>query len=110
MLNFYQEDKWRVSVQEEDGLNNHYYIFPKNKQLFWQLAQSNGGIILRFIGKYAQQLPVEEHSIFVSNIPHKSDVATFIRTSTYCKRDKKAGYLGAIFPGTNRPRTQTPKY
>ena len=82
MLNFYQEDKWRVSVQEEDGLNNHYYIFPKNKQLFWQLAQSNGGIILRFIGKYAQQLPVEEHSIFVSNIPHKSDVATFIRTST----------------------------
>lgn len=62
--------------------NNQYYIFPKDEQLFWQLAQSNGGIILRFIGKYAQQLPVSEHSIFISNQSHKSVVVNFIRTST----------------------------
>lgn len=67
---------------EDKRQNNQYYIFPKNEQLFWQLAQSNGGIILRFIGKYAQQLPVHEHSIFVSNQSHKSVVVNFIRTST----------------------------
>lgn len=77
-----KEENWRTSYQREDGQNNDYYIFPKDKQAFWALAEKHGGIILRFISKFAQTLPYYEHIITVSNNPHKSDVGLFIRTST----------------------------
>lgn len=77
-----KEENWRFSYQREDGQNNDYYIFPKDKQAFWKLAEENGEIQLRFISKYAQSLPCYQHIITVGKNPHKSAVGVFIRTST----------------------------
>lgn len=77
-----KEENWRISYQREDGQNNDYYIFPKDKQSFWTLAEKHGGILLRFIGKKEQPLPCYEHIITVSKHPHQSDVGVFLRTST----------------------------
>ena len=77
-----KEENWRISYRREDGQNNDYYIFPKDKQAFWKLAEENGEIQLRFIGKYAQSLPCYQHIITVGKNPHKSAVGVFIRTST----------------------------
>ncbi|MDD7578231.1 MAG: HNH endonuclease [Elusimicrobia bacterium] len=77
-----KEENWDHSSQRQDGQNNDYYIFPKGKQDFWKLAEKNGEIHLRFIGKYAQALPCYQHIITVGKNPHKSAVGVFIRTST----------------------------
>lgn len=77
-----KEENWHISYQRKDGQNNDYYIFPKDKQAFWKLAEENGEIHLRFIGKYEQSLPCYQHIITVGKNPHKSAVGVFIRTST----------------------------
>lgn len=77
-----KEENWGHSSQRQDGQNNDYYIFPKDKQAFWKLAEKYGEIHLQFIGKYAQALPCYEHIIIVGKNPHKSNVGVFIRTST----------------------------
>lgn len=82
-----KEENWRFSYQRKDGQNNDYYIFPKDKQVFWKLAENHGGILVRFISKFAQKLPCYEHSITVSKNAHKSDVGAFIRTSTIRNTD-----------------------
>ena len=77
-----KEENWHISYQRKDGQNNDYYIFPKDKQAFWKLAEENGEIHLRFIGKYEQAVPCYQHIITVGKNPHKSAVGVFIRTST----------------------------
>lgn len=77
-----KEENWCFSYQRKDGQNNDYYIFPKDKQAFWKLAEENGEIHLRFIGKYEQAVPCYQHIITVGKNPHKSAVGVFIRTST----------------------------
>lgn len=77
-----KEENWHISYQRKDGQNNDYYIFPKDKQAFWKLAEETGEIHLRFIGKYGQAVPCYQHIITVGKNPHKSAVGVFIRTST----------------------------
>lgn len=76
-------ENWDKEDQEKDGQNNQYYIFPKDKQEFWNLAEKNGAIILHFVGRFSQQLPYYEHIIRVGK-QHKTDytVTNFIRRST----------------------------
>lgn len=77
-----KDENWYISYQRKDGQNNDYYIFPKDKQAFWTLAEQNGEILLRFISKFSSPLPQTQHFITISKTPHTSDVSTFIRTST----------------------------
>lgn len=77
-----KEENWDHSSQRQDGQNNDYYIFPKGKQDFWKLAEENGEIHLRFIGKYAQELPCYEHIITVGKNHKNYTVSNFIRRST----------------------------
>lgn len=76
-------ENWDKEDQEKDGQNNRYYIFPKDKQEFWNVAEKNGAIILHFVGRFSQQLPYYAHIIRVGK-KHNKDytVTNFIRTST----------------------------
>ncbi|WP_177748044.1 HNH endonuclease [Candidatus Avelusimicrobium fimicolum] len=77
-----KEENWHISYQRKDGQNNDYYIFPKDKQAFWKLAEENGEIHLRFIGKYEQSLPCYQHIITVGKNHKNYTVSNFIRRST----------------------------
>lgn len=90
-----KEENWRISYQREDGQNNDYYIFPKEKQSFWTLAEKHGGILLRFIDKHSSQLPQKQHFITTSQTPHTTDVSTFIRNSTIGNK-----YISKLFKDT----------
>ena len=90
-----KEENWRISYQREDGQNNDYYIFPKDKHDFWTLAEKHGGILLRFIGKFSSQLPQKQHFITTSETPHTTDVSTFIRNSTIGNK-----YISKLFKDT----------
>lgn len=94
-MSYRKEENWRISYQREDGQNNDYYIFPKDKQAFWTLAEQNGGILLRFISKFSSPLPQTQHSITTSQTPHTTDVSTFIRNSTIENR-----YISKLFKDT----------
>lgn len=77
-----KEENWCFSYQRKDGQNNDYYIFPKDKQAFWKLAEENGEIHLRFIGKYEQAVPCYQHIITVGKNHKNYTVSNFIRRST----------------------------
>ena len=77
-----KEENWHISYQRKDGQNNDYYIFPKDKQAFWKLAEENGEIHLRFIGKYEQAVPCYQHIITVGKNHKNYTVSNFIRRST----------------------------